>query len=77
MAPAHTIKTLELTIGYNKSDATFGRKGFDNTLILYYLRARFQNTVTKMTMSYGAYCMQHKEAQTGPQFYFQIEKKLR
>ena len=43
MAPAHTIKTLELTIGYNKSDATFGWKGFDNALTLYYLRTRFRN----------------------------------
>ena len=42
MAPAHTIKTLELTIGYNKSDATFGWKGFDNGLTLYYLRIRFK-----------------------------------
>ena len=41
MAPAHTIKTLELTIGYNKSDATFGWKGFDNGLTLYYLRIEF------------------------------------
>lgn len=42
MAPAHTIKTLELTIGYNKSDATFGWKGFDNGLTLYYLRIGFK-----------------------------------
>ena len=42
MAPAHTIKTLELTIGYNKSDSTFGWKGFDNGLTLYYLRKEFE-----------------------------------
>ena len=47
MAPAHTIKTLELTIGYNKSDATFGWKGFDNSLTLYYLRTRFKNIFIK------------------------------
>ena len=70
MAPAHTIKTLELTIGYNKSDATFGWKGFDNALTLYYLRTRFQNTISKMTISYGGYCMQHEE----PQFIFKSKE---
>ena len=34
---AHTIKELQLTVAYNKSDVTFGWNGFNNALKLYYL----------------------------------------
>ena len=36
-APAHSIKELQLTVAYNKSDVTFGWNGFNNALKLYYL----------------------------------------
>ena len=68
MAPAHTIKTLELTIGYNKSDATFGWKGFDNALTLYYLRTRFKNILMK------PYYMTHKN---GPYNIVNIDFQIR
>jgi len=35
--PADLIKRLELTIGYNRSDSTFGWNGFNNALNMYYL----------------------------------------
>ena len=35
--PANLIKQLELTIGYNRSDSTFGWNGFNNALNMYYL----------------------------------------
>ena len=34
---APTIVGLELTVGYNHSDATFGWKGYKNALTVYYL----------------------------------------
>ena len=37
MAAAHSMKELELTIAYNKSDTTFGWNGFNNALTVYYL----------------------------------------
>ena len=36
MPPAHTIKQLQITLAYNKTDATFGWAGFTNALRLYY-----------------------------------------
>lgn len=33
----NVIKQLDLTIGYNHSDTTFGWKGYKNALTLYYL----------------------------------------
>ena len=34
---ATKFKELDFTIGYNKSDTTFGWNGFNNALVLYYL----------------------------------------
>ena len=44
-SPAHTIKELQLTVAYNKSDVTFGWNGFNNALKLYYL----SNQETRVT----------------------------
>ena len=44
-APAHSIKELQLTVAYNKSDVTFGWNGFNNALKLYYL----SNQETRVT----------------------------
>ena len=46
MQPAHAMKNLKMTVGYNKSDATFGWNGFNNGLTLYFL-APDEEFVTK------------------------------
>ena len=49
--PAHSIKQLEMTLAYNKSDATFGWNGFTNALRLYYTTR--QETVVDKEHSYS------------------------
>ena len=49
MPMAQAIKSLELTVAFNKSDSTFGWNGFNRGLMLYYLSKGFkQKPISKL-----------------------------
>ena len=49
MPVAQAIKSLELTVAFNKSDSTFGWNGFNRGLMLYYLSKGSQRTQVELT----------------------------